>query len=390
LTNILIHILAAIAVYLFLKQLFKSKVSLLITLIFLIHPIQTEAVSYVSGLSDPLVALFGFLTLYTFVGYTKDRLPILSIGLCLLALLSKESGVIFSGVILVLWILNKKINLRSFLVNIVPFFLLTLIYLWYHWNIIQVVDMKTVWGDHPYTHSVLVRIATFLSFFPTYIEILLFPLHLFYDRDFSIQILRTIWSFPAFWSATTIFSLLSVVLIDNYRKRNFLSLCLLLCFFIALSPFMGFILINGIIYEHYLYIPLIFFFAFLATYIKEIKRFVPVLGIILVLFIARSWVRQYQWADPVRLYTHSLEYVPNSFRVRNNLASEYQRRQQYELAIAEYRKAIELNPRVPNPYHNLGNLYLTIGKTEQAKQYFQKALEVDPNFFYSTQKLEQL
>ena len=69
LTNTLIHILVALAVYWFINILYKKNIlSLLASLLFLVHPIHTEAVSYISGRADPLAALF---MLLCFIFYIK-------------------------------------------------------------------------------------------------------------------------------------------------------------------------------------------------------------------------------------------------------------------------------------------------------------------------------
>lgn len=398
LTNILFHLLATLAVFAFVNKLCRNKypfLPLATAIVFLIHPIQTEAVSYVSGLSDPLVTLFGMLSLHAFLSYQNRRIPIFSIGWYLLALLSKESGVIYSGIITVLWITQQQkwhipTIVQQCIRQILPFAGLTVLYLFYHINAIQIVDMTAAWGNHPYTHSVFVRLTTFLTFVPTYLEVLLVPIHLFYDRDFSMSVLHTIWHFPALLILTVGVTATTLVALYSYRKKTMLPIILLLCFYISISPFTGIVLINGLFYEHYMYTPLVFFCALVLLPLRKMKLFIPIGVLVISIFILRSWIRQYQWNDPVRLYTHSLRYVPNSFRVRNNLASEYQRRGFVEEAIAEYQQAISLQPQIPNPYHNLGNLYLNIGNIEKAKEYFIKALNVDPSFYYAQIKLDEI
>jgi tetratricopeptide (TPR) repeat protein len=395
--SISIHILASIALYYFLTRLTVSHshrltlspsqrlTCLAVSLLFLIHPVQTEAVSYVSGLSDPLVALFGFTTIYLFL---KQKYT-LSMFFFILTLLSKESGVIFLGILLLLTVspshrltLSPSQRLTIFF----PYAILTLLYLLYH-KTIEVIDMATVFGNSPYTNSVFVRLATFLSILPQYIGILLFPKDLFYDRDFSVNILTTPWHLPSF---IALFILITVFMIIH---KNRLSLFAFFCFLFSLLPFCGLVLINGIMYEHFLYLAVPFFFLYLfesfKTYTSS-KTFFVLFTVFCFLFIARSWMRQMDWQDPIRFYKQTLTHVPNSFRVLNNLGLEYLKLGEYDLAIQTFEKALSYNPSLPNPFHNIGTIYMKQKNYKKAEEYFYKALQKDPDFGYSYASLVEL
>ena len=75
--NIALHVASAFLLFLILLALFKKRgLAFLTALVFLIHPLQTEAVTYISGLGDPLSAFFMFLSILYFVGYqVADRIP---------------------------------------------------------------------------------------------------------------------------------------------------------------------------------------------------------------------------------------------------------------------------------------------------------------------------
>lgn len=436
--SIIIHISASIVVFFTVSKLINfltisdtqrahpyikpyQLIGFLIAIIFLIHPVQTEAVSYVSGVSDPLVVFFGLLSIYFYLKEEHDKLPISSLGFFVLALGSKESGLVFSGLIGFIWIFSffsHKIRLqkthiinlfRSFSIKILPYLAISLAYLLYHSTVIDVVDMKTIWGDHLYTHSVLIRLITFLQIFPQYLLVLIFPRTLFYDRDFSVTIPTTVWNFPSFLVLSILITLfISLLLLLKNNKKWLSPLFFFIGFFVTFLPFTGLILINGIMYEHFVYVPLIFFSGFVLVtldvllkdnqyatrYKKSQVLYTKILTIsmvsILALYTVRSWQRQLEWRDEVILYTQTLQYVPQSFRVRNNLAMAYQTKGKNDLAIKEYQEVIRQNPSIPNPYHNLGNLYF-IGKEYMlAEQHFLKAIEVDPTFGYSYSALLKL
>ena len=69
-TNVLLHILVALSIYWLIQILFGDRIlSLLTALFFVVHPIHTEAITYISGRADPLAALF---ILLCFIFYKKN------------------------------------------------------------------------------------------------------------------------------------------------------------------------------------------------------------------------------------------------------------------------------------------------------------------------------
>jgi len=95
-TNTLLHVGAGVVLYLFLKELkMGEKASFWISLVFLVHPIQTEAVVYANSRGDSLYTLFLFLGLWVFARSFRDKrwwltwVAVLFYGL---SVLSKEIG----------------------------------------------------------------------------------------------------------------------------------------------------------------------------------------------------------------------------------------------------------------------------------------------------------
>lgn len=352
---------------------------LLISLFFLVHPVQTEAVSYISGLSDPLFVLFGFLSLIYFM---QDRL-LPSLFFFLLSLFSKESAVVFLGL---LFLLNYK--------RIVPFFLITISYLWYHLAFLSKLDMHASWGNNLYANSVTVRLLTFVQNLYSYVGLLLLPKDLFMERDYSITIQTNILN-PYLFVFIIFITFIAFVL-HRLPANRFPLTALWFCFlafFVSFLPYTGLILINGIFYEHFLYLPLVFFFAFIILSVVERSRSRLLLFLLLpllLLFSLRNIARQWDWANPVKFYSQTLSHAPGSIRIRNGLAMAYADKGDLDLAIREYMSAINDNPNVPNLYHNLANAYLAKGDIKPAEENYLKAITVDPKFFFSYQSLASL
>ena len=374
----------------------------LAALIFLIHPVQTEAVSYISGLSDPLFVVFGFLSLIYFL---KNRfLP--SALFFLLSLLSKETGIVFLGLLLALELIKQKYNDRYQIVwsifqtikNSWGHIVIAMLYLWYHLTHINQLDMVSLWGNNIYSHSLTVRILTFVQSLYSYIGLLLFPKDLFMERDYSTHIQTNI--FNPYLLGFILVNLLVIFAIWKLKHsleiKNWKLKIAVFCFlgfFISFAPYSGIVLINGLFYEHFLYLPSVFFFAFWLILFQKFlgnKNVVIAIFLFLILLAGRNIIRQFDWTDAIRFYSQTLAHAPNSIRIQNGLAMAYADRGENDLAIRQYNNTISLNPNVPNLYHNLANVYAAMGEVKLAEENYLKAIDVDPKFLFSWQSLANL
>ncbi len=384
LLNIAFHIGAACAIFYFFYLLTKNQtIALLTSLVFLVHPVQTEAVSYISGLSDPMFVLFGFLSLIFFL----KKKNWWSLGFFTLSILSKETGLVFLPLLIVLGILNKSWKTLWSQLTI------SLLYLWFHFTSINSFDIKSAWGNNPYANSLIVRLLTFIQNLYLYFALMLFPAELFMERDFTISI-QTNFLNPYLFGFIIFLALIGLLLYKQKGKENFNNLIFcFLGFFICFIPYTGILLINGIFYEHFLYLPLVFFFAFLLIlaekYLKN-KYVLYTIYVVLILFSLRNFIRQFDWNDSVRFYTQTLIHAPKSIRIINGLGMAYAENGDIDNSISTYQKGIKIDPTVPNLYHNLANAEVARGNVEEAEKNYLKALEVNPNFFFSAQSLANL
>src|SRR4030042_6190886 len=100
LTSIALHLGNGIMIFLLINMLFGSRILAIVSaLFFLIHPVQTEAVTYASGRTDLLYSFFGLICINLFLIYcsnVKKWAPfyLLSVLFFLLSLLSKETAVV--------------------------------------------------------------------------------------------------------------------------------------------------------------------------------------------------------------------------------------------------------------------------------------------------------
>src|SRR3989344_4595423 len=196
LNNNVLHALVVVVLYAVLLKIgIPYLTALFAVLFFAIHPVQTEAVSYISGRSDMLYVFFLGVSILFFLKKKAEH-AWLSMFFFLLALLSKETALI--GVVLLpvcTWLHTKKIwhSMRK----TIPYMLIAVIYLIFRFTILEFQPASEVWGNAPYATSVVVRMSTFFRSYFTYIRLLLLPYGLHMERDLTTPIL---YSFFTWWT----------------------------------------------------------------------------------------------------------------------------------------------------------------------------------------------
>ena len=374
-TNILLHISAALAIFWLMNILYKDNfLSLFTGILFVVHPIHTEAVSYVSGRADSLAALFTLLCFIFYIKYLNSEsksATILTVSSYVLAILSRENSLILPVLILLYhYAFKEKIRIKRFL----PILSITFIYILLRFTAINVLL--------PHTSSIsklLQRIPGFFVAITNYIKLLFLPFHLHmeYGKNlFGLNNARAI-------SGILIFFFLLFYAFKK-RKGDNLIFFSVLWFFIALLPQSNIYPINAYMAEHWLYLPSIGFFLILARAFsflyKRGSRIVAALSIAgLLAFYSYLTIRQNEyWQEPISFYEMTLKYAPHSTKVYTNLGTAYSDIGKKKEAIELYKKALEINPESAKIYNSLGTVYSNIGKKYEAVEAYKKAIEIDP------------
>ncbi|MEE8359850.1 MAG: tetratricopeptide repeat protein [Candidatus Omnitrophota bacterium] len=377
-TNVLLHCLVAFCVYWLAWVLFRNQaLAIFAGLLFVAHPLHTEAISYISGRPDPLATLF---LLVSFILYIKlvdrDNLLFFLSGLLsyALALLSREATLILPALLLLYHAaFNKKIK---------PIPLLSWAALACAYIALRVFILRSILPQDVGDATAIYRAPGSFVAITNYMRLLFVPtdLHMGYGRKlFS-------WIDPK--TISGIFILISLITVAFIRKRKsdslvFFSICF---FFIALFPYCNIAFpINAYMAEHWLYLPSIGFFFLAAkglSLLYKNERFkiitiAAVLGI-LSFYSFQTFKQNTYWSDPYLFYIKTLEYVKDSPEVYNNLGVIYGERGEYDEAIPLFKKSVETDPDYGDSYFNLGKAYNDTGKKKEAISYYEKAIEVFP------------
>ncbi len=402
--NVSLHIACAFLIFLILKLLVKkSWFAYLISFIFLVHPIQTEAVTMITARADPMFFLFFLISIWCYLK-KKYWISLFAFGASLLV---KEIAIVLPAILILIEICfpRKDELLRKKFFRVLPFVLLGLFYFFGRLTILNFDNTLNFYDEAStlYSGSVLVRFLSFLKALGIYYSLLIFPYDLHMERLFV--------------PATTInFSLLVIFLttlfffvFSLYRfKKNkfyFFGFC---WFFISIAPVSGvFIPINRVIYEHWLYIPMIgFFIFFIALFfemfacvtkkfprLREFKKILAVFVVFYILILCAAVVdRNKDWKNPITFFNNVLNHNAESFLSWNNLGMAYYDIEDFESAKRSYQNAIKLDLEEKSavPYHNLGNLYRELGFLEEAEIKYKKAININQRFYFSYDQLISL
>lgn len=397
--NVSVHILTTIALFYLLFKLFKNRtLAFLTSLVFLIHPAQTEAVTYVSGLGDPLSGLFTILGIIFYLKFrdSGDRPSnswyyFAAIVMYILALLSKDSAVVMPALVVLadFFYLPAEFSIKQKLKIVAqgvwPFFIVFGIYTLLRATSLNFINTFNLYDEqNDFTSSFWTRLFTFFSVMTRYFVLMFWPTNLHFEK--IIPIATSLFASQQVIIGVLITTTLSALGLTQIKRNPIISFGVF-WFLFRLFPHSNLLVPTaGLMHDHWLYLPLVgIFLGLFYVLLKHLNRNV-VIGItvlMLAFFGFQTIARNREWKDPITFYKQTLEYSPNNYRVVNNLGKSYAEARRFEEAIEIYMKAIELEPGVSVAHHNLGNSYLQLGKTEKAIQKFNDAIELQPDFIFS-------
>lgn len=379
LTSTLLHVLAALALYWLTNKIFSNRgISFIAAVLFVIHPVHTEAVSYIAGRADSQAALFILLSLVFYIKSlsSPSRKPyFLAAFSCILALLSKESSVIIPVLILLYhYTFRRKLEIKRFL----PILLIVAGYI-----VLRFTVLRYLIPASPPPIVLLQRIPGFFAALTEYLRLLLLPFNLrleYGNKLFSFFDFRVVMGLAA--------AILLIILAFQKRGKNKLVFFSISWFFITLLPVSNIYTINySFMMEHWLYLPSIGFFLILSSGLcslcssRKFRYAAMVLTIGVLFFYSYLTIEQNNyWREPASLYKRTLKFAPDSWRFYNELGLEYADMKLYKQAIATYKKALEINPGLAGVYYNLGTSYSATGNNEEAILSFKKAIELAPRY----------
>ena len=373
-----------------------------------LHPLHTEAITYMSGTADPLYVSFCLLGLILLLpDFTRQKI-LLSVPVFILALLSKETAVIFPMLAMscIYLISKKRLAPQSYLCTW-PLWVVAAFYLMWR---LSAADLN---GPQNYSHvfaerggpltdyagHISLRFYTSLATLPAYFSLILWPTHLHMERIFSI--------FQKFWNPPVLIGSFMLILMGAQviwgKGRRGLSLCWgFVWFLIAQFPNAGiFFPTNSLFLEHWMYLPTIGLFlgvtetGWATLSEKRFKKMEPfAIGGLVTLAAFLGFLTYNQnavWKDPISFYKNIINYGEASSRAHSNLALSYMEAGSLDEAIEEFHKAIAITDSYAETRNNLAVTLLMLPDSKahipEALDNLNRALVIDPNYYRSYEVL---
>lgn len=448
LVNLLLHVFVCVLIFVILVQTQqilrqpstgREKPALFpaffTSLLFAVHPLNTDAVTYISSRSAVLATFFYLLTLFVFLKIfspckQKWRWPVrvslaMLIAVTLFLAVASKLIAVTLPIALVLWFLlyirpHRFPGLGTWLFTrkMIPVYggvLLVLVVAVLQWGGGILYAPKDqgleLFGRIPYF---LVEAKVIIFY---YLKLFLAPINLNIDNGFPFSTFST--------DATIFVALLAIgaMLFLAFKTENLWIRGGILWFFITLAPTSSLVPLNDLAVEHRMYLPMTLGLCLAAGGAMgkipagwTLRFMVALIALFGLLTVSRNLV----WTDEIRLWQDAVIKNPFSARTHNNLGKAYYENGQLELALFHLSKSNEnigrhlanqfnltdpekfLQRRADNtgndggtaatdrlqivadlsePHYNLASVHLDLGNLEQAEEEYRNAIRLNPDYF---------
>jgi len=370
-------------------------------LVFVVHPIQTQAVTYTAQRYTSMAAFFYLLSVLCYMIGRDDGVDrhsvrrylnfVLSAVFGLMAFFCKQNAASLPMAILLMEYVcydQSRDGWKRKLLWIVPF--IGVFGLAYTYNLglftrnVQVGWLlEDVFEAARETRDITrwQYLCTQFNVISIYIRLLFLPVDQNLDYLYPIK--------NGFFDGATpyffIFLVGILVLSSRCRKKHPEIFVGVMWFFITISVESSIFPIRDALFEHRLYLPM-FGFAIIVSYVMfavlsayHFWAYGVTAAIVVVLSVA-TYQRNEIWKDCVSLWTDVIKKNPSNHRGNTNLALALEQSGKLDEALKYYNRAIQIKPDSYYALSNKGAMLGRVGKTDEAIKVLQDALALKPNY----------
>ena len=403
--NLIIHMANACLVYRIGEKLgFRTEGVFIASLLWALHPLHTEAVTYMSATADPLFAFFCLAGIVLWLPSMDKKdlwkvFPVFGLGI-----ISKETTVMFPLLAMsCIYLVDKnRLKIGTYM-KTWPLWAASLAYVFWRANAEgfdgpqtydRYYNMRDFASMKMYSQDILARIYTFLATLPHYLALFFKPTNLHMERAFGVYVSPFL---PAVIGGFFILSGSVGVFLYSLRK-NFPLRPLawgLLWFGAAHSPDTGLIIpMNSLFLEHWMYLPSAGLFLGSTQMIVELLDKHPkalagtsLAGIMAAVVLSiMTYNQNIIWSTPDLFYNNIFNNGEESARARNNLALYYSGQGNLKAALEQFDKAVKATDSYAETRYNMALTHLKINQAANADiaiENLNRSLQIDPSFYRS-------
>jgi cytochrome c-type biogenesis protein CcmH/NrfG len=391
LTSVALHALTVVLLYVWMRRILDDTTpgadatlpAFAGAALFAVHPIQTEAVGYVSGRSEVLSAVW-FMTalLLGRSAVTSGRRvsAVLGVVAGVLALASKETALALPVVFLAYdWLLRPGTDegrRRRLWLVAVPLLVLAAAAGGYRFLAMN--------GPSNGVMTAVLNAMTQSIVIWRYVGLIVWP----FGQSIMHSVHRvTHLADPSAWIAIAAL-LLTCVIGFRLRRSDPVSALGIAWFLAVLAPSSSFLPLREGMAEHRAYLASAGLFVVISSIVRRrtIAMKAPQYSIRLAVGVAVSILcvltvmRNRVWSDPITLWSAATLYAEGMWEPRYALADSLREAGQCAAAVPEYRKVVALRPAHRDGHTNLGICLAETGHLDEAEREFRRALEIDPSY----------
>lgn len=409
-TNVLIHATNALLVYYLITLTFMTPalagtrlssgiVAMATAFIFLVHPIQTQAVSYIV---QRFASLATFFYLLSIISYVKARLDfietknfsskrhlgyyLMSIVFACFAMKTKEIAFTlpFAIGLYEIYFFGNREKIKQRILYIIPLFLtlliipLSMLDLTASSSVGDIAEnFDNVTKDNWVTLARSEYLYTQFRVITTYLRLLVLPVRQNLDYDYHAS--RTFFSGDVITAFSFLLMIFALGLL-SFKKYRLVSFGII-WFFLTLSVESSIIPIRDVIVEHRVYLPSVGFFlavtAFFDQMISLQKVKITVIALLVLILSFFTYQRNDAWASEESIWKDVIAKSPYNARAYGSLGTVYKKRGEHDKAIELFEKSMSLGKAYPEVFLHLGDIYFDRKDYNEAVMYLEAALKID-------------
>ena len=384
--SLLLHCANAVLLCLVLQRLTgRIGRSMIVALLFALHPLHVESVAWIAERKDVLSTLFWIMTMSAYAWYVrkpslKRYLPV--VGLFALGLMAKQMLVTLPLILLLMdyWPLNRLFPRPApILAEKIPFLAIS--------AIAALVTLRAQDSAGALAHGTdqfsLMSAGNAMISYVKYIWNMCWPtdLALFYPFE------PTAVTIPMVAAAALLLAGITGFVIVQRKRRPYLVFGWF-WYLISLLPVIGLIRVGSqAMADRYTYIPLIGLFVIVVWGVAEIagqwhgglQAAAGMAAVVLALLSLLTVGQIRYWQNSYDLYAHALSVVERNWLAHNNMAILLAQQYRFEEAISHFRESLRIFPNQAEGFMNLGNAYQSTGNNTAAIDAFVEAVRLRPN-----------
>jgi tetratricopeptide (TPR) repeat protein len=399
LLNLLVHCGVTVLVFRLARRLGGDvRVAALAALLFGVHPAHVESVSWVSGIPDPLAALFYVPSLIFYARFRQEggrRRLFYSLAAFGLSMLCKETAVVMPAFVLA-WELSQGgesfgRRARRAALGVAPFAAVAALYLWARFAVLGMLGWQHPTMADAGASSILLTVPYVLA---SYFRHLVAPFNLSYYYGTNVLRDASDWRFvlPAL--------LLCGLALALWFYRRRLTPGHLTALVLTVAPLLPVLHLKVfhreyLIQDRYLYLPSVGFCYLVALLLAGAARSRPslaygVAALLLVSFGASTVLQNRVWDNGVALWSRASAHAPGEWAPHYNLGLAHMDGKNPSAARAEFLEAARLNPSQARIHNNLAMAQDGAGDTEGAVLSLRRALALDAGLLEARNNLGAL